>query len=58
MYNGPPLYVLAIGAPTNICSALKMRPDIATKIVVIWLGGKVTDSVDPKDFNLMQDEKA
>lgn len=35
-----PLYVVTIGAPTNVVSALLMAPDIADKIVVVWLGGE------------------
>ena len=35
-----PLYVVAIGAITNIASALLAAPDIAERIVVVWLGGQ------------------
>ena len=35
-----PLYVAAIGAPTNIASAIMMEPEIIRKIVVVWLGGQ------------------
>lgn len=31
-----PLYILAMGAATNIASALLMAPDIIEKIVVVW----------------------
>ena len=34
-----PLYVVAIGAITNIAVALQAAPDIAGNIVVAWLGG-------------------
>lgn len=34
------LYVIAIGALTNIASALLMEPRIAERIVVVWLGGQ------------------
>lgn len=34
-----PLYVVAIGAITNIASALLMKPEIKENIVVVWLGG-------------------
>ena len=35
-----PLYVVAIGAITNIASAILMEPEIIEKIVVVWLGGE------------------
>ena len=34
-----PLYVLTIGCPVNVASALLLEPRIARKIVVVWLGG-------------------
>ena len=34
-----PLYVAAIGAITNIASALLIEPALTRKIVVVWLGG-------------------
>ena len=34
-----PLYVVAIGAITNVASALLLAPEIVRKIVVVWLGG-------------------
>ena len=34
------IYVAAIGAPTNIASALLMEPELVKKIVVIWLGAQ------------------
>ncbi len=34
-----PLYVVAIGAITNIASALLLAPQIAENCVVVWLGG-------------------
>ena len=33
-----PLYVVAIGAVTNVISAILMAPEIMERIVVIWLG--------------------
>jgi purine nucleosidase len=33
------LYVITIGAPTNVASALLAEPEIADRIVVVWLGG-------------------
>ena len=50
-----PLYVLAIGAITNVASAILMEPAIIDRIVIIWLGGNVTNWPDTKEFNMMQD---
>ncbi|NER46038.1 MAG: hypothetical protein F6J92_04985 [Symploca sp. SIO1A3] len=38
-----PLYVIAIGAPTNVASALLMKPEILPNIVVIWDAGYPTN---------------
>ena len=37
-----PLYVVAIGAITNVAAALLLEPDLVRKIVVVWLGGNTT----------------
>lgn len=50
-----PLYVVAIGAITNVASAILMEPRITRKIVVIWLGGNPTSYPCAKEFNLSQD---
>ncbi len=50
-----PLYVAAIGAPTNIASALLMEPRLVEKIVVIWLGGHPLHWPHNAEFNLRQD---
>lgn len=34
-----PLYVVAIGAITNVASALLLEPSISENIVIVWLGG-------------------
>lgn len=31
-----PLFVVAIGAPTNVAAALLLAPQIVGKIVVVW----------------------
>ena len=49
------LYVVAIGAVTNIASALLLEPKIAEKIVVLWLGGHAFHWPDTFEFNLKQD---
>ncbi|MDL2318869.1 nucleoside hydrolase [Eubacteriales bacterium OttesenSCG-928-A19] len=53
-----PLYVVAIGAITNVASALLMEPRITSKIVVVWLGGHSLEYPTAKEFNLMQDVPA
>ena len=55
-----PLYVLAIGAPTNMASALLMAPEIIERIVVVWTAGyptRVTNTAQDS-FNMEQDVKA
>ena len=53
-----PLYVVAIGAITNVASALLMEPRIARKIVIVWLGGHPTTYPTAMEFNLSQDVPA
>ena len=53
-----PLYVAAIGAITNVASAILMEPKIIEKIVVVWLGGNALHWPDTKEFNLKQDMAA
>ena len=50
-----PLYVVAIGAITNIASALLLAPNIAENIVIVWLGGHSLSYHDTKEFNMWQD---
>lgn len=50
-----PLYVVAIGAPTNVASALLADPSIVRDIVVVWLGGQPHDWPSAREFNLQQD---
>ena len=53
-----PLYVVAIGAITNVASALLMQPEIADRIVIVWLGGNALHWPDNLEFNCMQDVAA
>lgn len=55
MQGEDPLYVLAVGAITNVASALLLEPTIAGRIVVVWLGGNPTNWPSAREFNLMQD---
>lgn len=50
-----PLYVAAIGAVTNIASALVAAPDITDRIVVAWLGGHPSHWHHAHEFNLCGD---
>ena len=50
-----PLWVAAIGALTNIASALHEAPEIAARIRIVWLGGQAQLAVDAREFNLYQD---
>lgn len=36
-----PLYVISLGALTNVASALLLKPEIADRMTVIWIGGNV-----------------
>jgi len=55
MSSEKPLYVLTLGAPTNVASAILMEPSIIEKIVVVWLGGKGLSWPFASEFNLQQD---
>lgn len=50
-----PLYVITVGAPTNVASAILMEPKIKDRIVVVWLGGQPYDWPTAREFNLQQD---
>ena len=58
MPEGELLYVVAIGAITNVASAILMEPEIAKKICVVWLGGHPLSASTAREFNLMQDVPA
>ncbi len=50
-----PLYVVAIGAITNVASALLLAPEIAERIVIVWLGGHAHHYRDTREFNMNED---
>ncbi|MBQ2676584.1 MAG: nucleoside hydrolase [Clostridia bacterium] len=52
------LYVVAIGAITNVASAILTDPSIVDKIVVVWLGGHDIHWPDNREFNCFQDTKS
>jgi inosine-uridine nucleoside N-ribohydrolase len=49
------LYVVAIGALTNIASAILCEPKIIEKIAVVWLGGNALHWPHTIEFNLSGD---
>lgn len=53
-----PLYVIAIGAITNVASALLIAPEIAKNIVIVWLGGHAYHYRNTKEFNMHEDVAA
>lgn len=44
-----PLYVLCIGAITNIAAAIQACPDITSRMTVVWIGGHGYDCPIPGD---------
>lgn len=53
-----PLYVVAVGAITNVASAILIDPTIIKNIVVVWLGGNGHDWPHQREFNFRQDLNA
>lgn len=55
-----PLYILAMGALTNVASALLMAPDIIRNIVVVWTSGfpSYAPFSNLPSLNLVQDRLA
>lgn len=53
-----PLYVLALGALTNVASAILIEPRIRERITVVALGGWPYHVSGFHDFNFIQDIKA
>jgi inosine-uridine nucleoside N-ribohydrolase len=45
-----PLYVLCMGAITNIAAALQACPEIASRMTVIWIAGRAYDASYAADF--------
>ncbi len=55
MSSSEPLYVMAIGAITNVASAILLEPRIIERIVVVWLAGHAFHWPHIREFNLKQD---
>lgn len=54
-----PLYIIAIGAITNVASAILMDKDaMLNNTVVVWLGGHSFDYSHTGEFNMRQDMDA
>jgi len=53
-----PLYVVGIAAATNLASALLLEPRIASRVVMVWLGGQPYYWPTADEFNLRQDVAA
>jgi purine nucleosidase len=53
-----PLYVVAIGALTNVASALVIAPEIVDRLVIVWLGGHAHSWPETREFNLQGDLRA
>lgn len=51
-----PLYIVAIGAITNVASAILKNPNIKENCVVVWLGGHAKHLPGAaREFNMFQD---
>lgn len=50
-----PLYILAIAAGTNVASALLLEPEMAKRVVIVWLGGHAQHYGGCDEFNMKQD---
>ena len=52
------VYILALGACTNIASAIMLEPSIKEKICVVWLAGHTFSYGHAREYNINQDFKA
>lgn len=52
------IYILALGAITNVASAVMMAPDIKENICIIWLAGQSLNHDSASEFNLSGDYNA
>lgn len=55
-----PLFVLCLGAITNIVSAMRKRPDILNRMTIVWIGGQDFENQSPdiREFNSGNDIEA
>lgn len=50
-----PLYIVALGAITNVASAMLLNPNMKENTVVVWLGGHALHMPKTDEFNMKQD---
>ena len=55
MTSEEPVVIVAVGAITNVASAIVKCPEIVKKTGVVWLGGHALERPDTREFNLKQD---
>lgn len=55
MSSNDRIYVVAIGAITNVASAIIKQPAITEKMTVVWLGGHALEWSNTREFNMVQD---
>lgn len=53
-----PLYIVAIGAITDVASALLLDPEMKERVVVVWLGGNAHHWKHTREYNMAQDVAA
>ena len=58
MNTEEPVIIVAIGAITNVASALLKCPELAERTAVIWLGGHALHYPHSAEFNMRQDVPA
>ncbi len=56
--EGEVLYVVAIGAITNVAAAILLEPAIIERIAVVWLGGQPLYAPSADEYNLRGDPDA
>ena len=56
--GGENLYVVALGAPTNVSSALVLEPKLTERVTVVWLGARPYHFPTTDAYNLRQDMHA
>lgn len=55
MNSDETVWIVAIGAITNVASAIIKEPAICERAALVWLGGHALTCPDTKEFNLRQD---
>ena len=51
--KGEKLIICAIGALTNVASALLKSPELKEQAIVVWLGGHILSNPDSREFKVM-----